>query len=646
MSEYPKPISKQNTQRILEQMNPNLFGIMKDTRYICLFTKIKYHNIFIPIMITNYQIIHYSFSNYINIYINNELNKIEFENIKHRNLYFNKDLDLAVVQIKENNKINYLELDNNLYENEIDNHYNKESIYIIDYNNKNDINVTYSVINNIHNSEIKYSSYFNEKNNNNLSLIFNLSNHKLIGIFCNKFKYYNKGILFSNIINEFIKEYKKKYNNRKIEKSRQNEINILMSINYDDIDKEIFFLDKENNNKNLDVLNKESTELYINNKQYEFKKYFIPEKEGEYNIKIKFKINLTDCSFMFANCTNIIKINFISFNTSYISSMKYMFHFCKNLEYINNLFFDTRNVTDMSDMFSFCQKLNNLDLSSFDIRNVKNMSYMLYYCYNLKNLKLFCLNYKNIIDMDYMFEMCNELKEIPYINKNNKSVNKYTNEINIVIKIEEDDVNKEISFFGYYNDGLKKLNNENTELFINNKKYKYQKNFIPKKAEVYDIKLKFNIVLSDCNYMFSNCENIIKINFINFNKNLNYLDLSSFNTQNVTNMNSMFYNCVNLNNLDLSFFNTKNVTDMRYMFYNCVNLNNLDLSSFDTKKVTDMSFMFYNCVNLNNLDLSSFDSKNVAYIRSIFYSCPDNIYQFNKLKFNKYKKEELLNFDI
>ena len=98
-------------------------------------------------------------------------------------------------------------------------------------------------------------------------MIFNLSNHKLIGIFFNKSKYYNKGILFNIIINEFINEYKNNYKSRKIKKLEHNEINILLDIKKDDINKAIYFLDKENKNKKLDELNKESTELYINNKQ-------------------------------------------------------------------------------------------------------------------------------------------------------------------------------------------------------------------------------------------------------------------------------------------------------------------------------------------------------------------------------------------
>lgn len=56
----------------------------------------------------------------------------------------------------------------------------------------------------------------------------------------------------------------------------------------------------------------------------------------------------------------------------------------------------------------------------------------------------------------------------------------------------------------------------------------------------------------------------------------------------------MFRNCSGLTSLDLSGFNTQNVTDMRGMFYNCSGLTTLDLSSFNTQNVTNMNLMFNN----------------------------------------------------
>ena len=104
-------------------------------------------------------------------------------------------------------------------------------------------------------------------------------------------------------------------------------------------------------------------------------------------------------------------------------------------------------------------------------------------------------------------------------------------------------------------------------------------------------------------------------------KNLTSLDLSSFDTSNVTSMSGMFYECHSLTNLDLSGFDTSNVTDMSGMFYNCICLKNLDLSSFDTSNVTDMYGMFYSCYWLTNLDLSDFDTSNVTDMSRMFNGC-------------------------
>ena len=45
-------------------------------------------------------------------------------------------------------------------------------------------------------------------------------------------------------------------------------------------------------------------------------------------------------------------------------------------------------------------------------------------------------------------------------------------------------------------------------------------------------------------------------------------------------MESMFNDCNSLTSLDLSNFNTQNVTNMKYMFYDCYLLTSLDLFNF------------------------------------------------------------------
>ena len=90
------------------------------------------------------------------------------------------------------------------------------------------------------------------------------------------------------------------------------------------------------------------------------------------------------------------------------------------------------------------------------------------------------------------------------------------------------------------------------------------------------------------------------------------------------NMSHMFSACKSLTNIDLSSFDTSNVTDMSYMFRFCEALTNIDLSSFDTSNVTDMSDMFSCCEALTNINLGSFDTSNVTDMSDIFKGC-DNL---------------------
>lgn len=115
--------------------------------------------------------------------------------------------------------------------------------------------------------------------------------------------------------------------------------------------------------------------------------------------------------------------------------------------------------------------------------------------------------------------------------------------------------------------------------------------------------------VTDMQYMFNNCELLTNLNLLNFR------------TSNVTNMQYMFRNCEVLNNLDLSSFRTSNVTNMAGMFYDCRALTSLDLSMFDTSKNTSMYDMFWSCIALTSLDLSNFDTSKVIDMSRAFFSC-------------------------
>ena len=71
----------------------------------------------------------------------------------------------------------------------------------------------------------------------------------------------------------------------------------------------------------------------------------------------------------------------------------------------------------------------------------------------------------------------------------------------------------------------------------------------------------------------------------------------------------MFSECSSLININLSNFNTNNVTNMSYMFSRCSSLTNINLSNFNTNNVTDMSDMFSGCKKLNKDKIITKDKK-------------------------------------
>ena len=223
------------------------------------------------------------------------------------------------------------------------------------------------------------------------------------------------------------------------------------------------------------------------------------------------------------------------------------------------------------------------------------------------------------------------------------------NKIKLTLKIEVKDINKNIYFLDntdgsiyindktedHHHDFLKELNESNVDLYINKKKYKFQKYFKPDKEGIYSILLKLKNSITDCSCMFYCCDNLVDIDLSCFNtknvidmKNMFYccfelssIDLSSFNTENVTNMNYMFYGCYKLTSIDLSYFNTKKTSTLKGMFSCCNNLTELDLSSFNTDNITKLNGMFDSCPELKSIDLSSFNTENVTDMSYMFYNC-------------------------
>ena len=141
--------------------------------------------------------------------------------------------------------------------------------------------------------------------------------------------------------------------------------------------------------------------------------------------------------------------------------------------------------------------------------------------------------------------------------------------------------------------------------------------------------------VTDMSYMFYNCVALTSLDVTKFNtanvKNmgnmfyscsaLTSLDVTKFNTANVKNMTSMFSGCSSLTSLDVTHFNTANVTNMISMFSVCSKLTSLNVTNFNTANVKSMSHMFNSCSALTSLDITNFNTENVTNMSYMFNSC-------------------------
>ena len=174
------------------------------------------------------------------------------------------------------------------------------------------------------------------------------------------------------------------------------------------------------------------------------------------------------------------------------------------------------------------------------------------------------------------------------------------------------------------------------DIYINKEKidFNYYYTF-PKKGN-YEIIYIFHQKLNSTNFMFYKCKCLNKIDLSRFNsgnvtnmgsmfsrcEGLTDLNLSNLNTINVGNMSALFNECFLLENIDLSFFDTHKVKDMSEMFNRCEKLKSLDsIARFNTEKVTNMLFMFWGCESLQKLNLSRFNTRNVNNMGGMFCKC-------------------------
>lgn len=106
--------------------------------------------------------------------------------------------------------------------------------------------------------------------------------------------------------------------------------------------------------------------------------------------------------------------------------------------------------------------------------------------------------------------------------------------------------------------------------------------------------------IDDMSCLFDMSTNVLKEMYGVDLSGIEHLDLSCWDTSNVSDMHDMFNSCKTLKTLDLSGWDISKVWDMRYMFADCENLESIfGFSDLDLSDVKDNQ-MFTGCKKLLN----------------------------------------------
>ena len=207
-----EPVGIEGTKKILDQLMNCICKIQIKGFGTGFFCKIPFRKETIKVLMTNYHILNeidLKEIKKLNLGLNNGEETIIIDLGIKREIYFNKEYDIVLIELKEKDKIKeYLELDDNLFQDNIEKKYKEKSIYILHYLKGKEVEISYGRLNNINEGNIIHNCSID--NGSLGSPILNLKSNKVIGILNKISNNYNNGILLKTPLKNFINEMEKK----------------------------------------------------------------------------------------------------------------------------------------------------------------------------------------------------------------------------------------------------------------------------------------------------------------------------------------------------------------------------------------------------------------------------------------------------
>lgn len=333
---------------------------------------------------------------------------------------------------------------------------------------------------------------------------------------------------------------------------------------------------------------------------------------------------------MFMDCSSLVSLDLTNINTERASSLRGVFRNCKNLESItfgDN--FCTESITYMGWLFDGCKTLKEIDLSNFNTTNVTLFQSMFINCDNLETV---LLGDKFLTDsatnVSYMFSQCKKLKNI---NVSNFKMNKVTTMEAMFENCEslteldvtnwEPDICTNMAWLCYYCTSLETFDASSWKMGKAkklNSMFNGCSNLNGFSVAGWDMSSAENV-----GFMFYACKKWKSVDFEDWDvrkvqtfdhflahSNMQEFDVSKWEiTSTCTNLYAIFHS-TQVSYIDVTNWDTSNVTVFGQLFEGMSNLEKIDgLETWNTSKGIDFSEMFHACGKLKEIDLSTFDTR-------------------------------------
>lgn len=335
---------------------------------------------------------------------------------------------------------------------------------------------------------------------------------------------------------------------------------------------------------------------------------------------------------MFTNCKSLKTLDLSTFDTRKATNMSYMFYGCTQLESLTlGENFSTANVTDMSYMLGGSCFINALlavlDHDGFTTENVTNMSGMFSGIQGTNLLSLEKFNTAKVTNMNNMFDGCSSLTTIVVgFDWTTAAVTTSTNMFRDCTQLvggagtawSSSHLTADYAHIdgGTTNPGY--LTGVRYEPYVFFDENTGVMTFYADGKQTERVGTMYNLPEEGVQPVWTydgTQDEVTKVVFdpsfitvhptslggwfMNFGGLEEIEGLENLVTSEVTGMQNLFQGCMSLTALDLTTFNTQNVTDMSYLFWECRNLQTVYVGSGWTTANVNLGIgMFYNCTNL------------------------------------------------